>query len=326
MISNNKLRTLYIMKILQEKSSEQYTLSSKDLIAELEKYDISANRKSIYSDIDTLREFGIDIIMQEGANPGYFIASREFELAELKLLVDVVQSSKFITKKKSESLIKKISKLTNNFEAKELVRDVIIFQRAKTDNEKIYYSVDIIHQALQQAKQIKFRYREWTVKKTMRLRHSGAMYQVSPWALCWADENYYLIAYDDHAMVMKHYRVDKIIDIELLDQERIGKDVYEAFDVASFTKKTFAMFAGQDEKVTLRCREDLVGVIIDRYGTDVNIRPVDDGYFHAILSVSVSSQFYGWLTGVGENAQILEPAYVREGYVKYLRGIMTNYE
>jgi len=326
MISNNKLRTLYIMKILQEKSSESHTLSSKDLIQELEKLDITANRKSIYSDIDTLREFGVDIVMQEGANPGYFIASREFELAELKLLVDVVQSSKFLTKKKSESLIKKISKLTNNFEAKELVRDVIIFQRAKTDNEKIYYSVDMIHQALHQGKQIEFRYREWTVKKTMRLRRSGAVYQVSPWALCWADENYYLIAYDSESKGVKHFRVDKIIDITLLQEERVGKETFEAFDVASFTKKTFAMFSGHDERVTLRCREDLVGVIIDRFGTEVNIRPVDDGYFHAILSISVSSQFYGWLTGVGENAQILEPEHVRKGYQTYLERIIRQYD
>ena len=326
MASSVKLKMLYLMKILLEKTDDHHALTAADLIRELAGYDIKADRKSIYSDIDTLREFGIDIVQQKGAQPGYYIGMRDFELPELKLLVDAVQSSKFITSSKSAKLIKKLEQLTSVYDAKGLRRDVFIYNRSKTGNETIYYNVDQIHLATHSNKQIRFHYREWTVAKNMRLKKDGAAYVVSPWTLCWAEENYYLIAYVAESDSIKHYRVDKMIDIEVLAETRLGKEQFRDFDLAAFSKKTFSMFGGQDEELTMRCHNAFAGVILDRFGKDVMIRPVDEEHFHVRVPVSVSPQFFGWLTGMGHQVEVVEPMWVRTSYQEYLEQILCSYE
>ena len=321
-----KLRMLNLMKILLEKTDEKHVLSATDLDKELSAYDMSANRKTIYSDIEVLRDFGIDIIQVKGANSGYYVGSREFELPELKLLVDAVQASKFITSRKSQELIGKLESLTNKYDAQQLHRDVYIHNRPKADNETIYYNVDKLHMAMHDNKQIKFQYTEWTPQKKLTLKKDGKQYIVSPWALTWEYENYYLIAYDKNSDEIRHYRVDKIKDIELTGDKRIGKHRFQDFDVVAFTKKTFAMYGGTDENITLLCHNSLAGVILDRFGKEIIMVPTDKEYFKINIEVAVSSQFFGWVTGMGEFMEIISPPHIRETYQQYLRDILGKYK
>ena len=324
-VQNQKKKLLSLMQILKERTDENHLMSAADLCNALEEYGITAERKSIYSDIEALQDYGMDIVQKKGTNSGYYVASREFELAELKLLVDAAQASKFITKKKTEELIKKLEGLTSRYEARQLQRDVYIYNRTKAQNETIFYNVDYVHDAMNANVQIRFQYSEWTVKKELKLKKDGAFYAVSPWALTWDDENYYLIAYDAGADMIKHYRVDKMQKISLLEEKRIGREKFQEFDLAAFAKKTFGMYGGSDEHVTLRCKNHLAGVVIDRFGQDTFMIPGDDRYFKAKVLVSVSPQFFGWVTGIGDGMQILGPESVREQYKEYLTGLLEQY-
>lgn len=324
-VSQVKLRTLYIMKILREKTDEKHTMSAADIDKALHGFGMSADRRTVYNDIETLREFGMDVLQTKGTNGGYYVGSRKFELPELKLLVDAVQASKFISRKKSEELIRKLEGLASEYEARQLQRNVFIYNRPKTGNETIYYNVDQIHTAILENRQIQYQYGEWTVKKELRPKKAGAIYTVSPWSLTWDDANYYLIAYDDEADCMKHYRVDKMQRTSVTDRERVGEEQFQDFDLVEFSKKTFSMYGGHDEEVTLQCGNELIGVILDRFGTDVMIVPMTDGWFRVRVLVAVSPQFFGWVTGIGGRLRIAGPAGVQKEYVGYLKGIMEGY-
>lgn len=230
--SFQKLKIIYIMEYLLKNSDEDHAVTTSQIIAYLKSHDITAERKTIYSDIEALRDFGLDIIqVSEGNNHGYYVASRDFELPELKLLVDSVQSSKFITHKKTLSLIKKIEKLASIHSAQLLNRQVFVKNRIKTMNESIYYNVDEIHNGISSNRKIRFLYFEYNVAKERVYRHDGAYYVVSPFAMTWDDENYYMVAFDSAAGIIKHYRVDKMEKITVLDEERDGQEAYEALDV-----------------------------------------------------------------------------------------------
>lgn len=306
--SNQKLKLIYLMKILLEKTDDEHGLTLAEILTELARYDITAERKSIYADFESLRLYGLDIISeQRSKNVYYHIGSREFELPELKLLVDAVQSSKFITEKKSKQLIKKLEGFASKYEAKELHRQVYVQGRIKTMNESIYYNVDKIHQAIGQNVQIKFQYYQWNVDKEMELRHNGIFYQISPWELIWDDEYYYLVGYDSKAEIMKHFRVDKMLKISLLDEKREGKDFFDDVDMASYSKKRFGMFDGKEQTVKLECENRFAGVIIDRFGKDVSLRKTNDGHFVVNVDVAVSGQFLGWVMALGDGVRIVEP-------------------
>ena len=322
---NQKLKILCLLQILRERTDENHMMSATDLCNALKEYGISAERKSIYADIAALQDFQVDIVQKKGTNPGYYIASREFEIAELKLLVDAVQASKFVTKKKTEELIKKLEGLTSKYEARQLQRDVYIYNRTKAQNETIFYNVDYIHDAIFSNVQIQFQYSEWTVKRELKLKKNGAYYVVSPWALTWADENYYLIAYDEKADMIKHYRVDKMQKMALLQEARLGRERFQEFDLAAFAKKTFGMYGGEDAKVTLYGKNSMAGVVIDRFGQDVFMMPADEEHFKAVVTVAVSQQFFGWVTGLGNGLRIEGPQQVREKYREYLAGLLENY-
>ena len=218
--------------------------------------------------------------------------SRLFGLAELKLLVDAVQSSKFITEEKSRELIKKLGTLTSQENSKQLQREVYIYNRPKTANDAIYKNVDTIHDAMRENKQVTFHYLEWTMKKELRQRRDGRLYHASPWSLTWDDENYYLVAYDEESEKIKHYRVDKMQDIALSHDKRNGREKFRNFDLAAYAKKTFGMYGGTDTKVTLSCDEHLAGVVIDRFGKDIMMIPKEDRTFKVIVLVTVSPQFF----------------------------------
>lgn len=325
--TNQKLKLLYILKILSEQTDEEHCISTQQLIETLAGYDIKAERKSIYDDINQLIDFGYDIIqVKSRTNGGYYLAGREFELAELKLLVEVVQSSKFITLKKSRELIGKIEKLASKEEAKQLQRQVYVANRIKTANESIYYIVDDIHRAIQNNEQISFMYQEWNLEKKLVPRRDGKRYQISPWALTCKDENYYLIAHDKEEDKIKHFRVDKMGSIKILSNvKREGSALFERFDIADYANKTFSMFGGKEETVTLQFENQLIGVVLDRFGKDVPVRKRDDGHFSVRVTVAVSGQFFGWLTGLGQGALLSAPADIVEQYKQYLHEVMGNY-
>lgn len=322
---NQKIKLLYLMQMFLEETDELHSLSRKDIEERLGENGISVERKSLYSDFETLKQFGMDILYRKERPEGYYLASHDFELPELKLLVDAVQSSKFITEKKSASLIKKIEGLTSKYEAKQLQRQVFVSNRIKTMNESIYYNVDKLHAAIASNWQIQFQYTEWTVHKEMKLKRGGETYQMSPWALSWDDENYYLIAYDSKAEMLKHFRVDKMLGIQVLKEPRDGKEEFARFDLAHYAKKTFGMYAGEEETVRIRFENHLIGVVIDRFGQDVPIREDGEEHFIARVNVAVSNQFFGWLTGLGKGAIIVSPQNVVEEYQQLLEEILEKY-
>lgn len=322
---HQKLKILYILELLYEQTDERHAVRMRNIIAYLNQKGISAERKSIYRDLEMLQDFGVDILREQEYRGGYYIGSRDFELAELKLLVDAVQSSKFITQKKSRELIHKLEKLVSVYEAKQLQRQVVVTNRNKTINENIYYNIDMIYNGISGDVKIRFQYFSWNIEKEMELRRDGAFYEVSPLVLSWDDENYYLIAYDEEDKIIKHFRVDKMLKISLTRKKREGLKQFETFDIASYSKKTFGMFAGEEETVTLLCENDMIGVVIDRFGQEVKVRKADDMHFRARLHVAVSGQFYGWLCGLGEKVEIIEPAEMREKYVTYLQRIQNKY-
>ena len=324
---DTKLRLLYIWQILSEETDEDHILSAFELIGQLERrYDVKADRRSIYNDIDTLKEFGIDIVTVKGADHGYYIAGRDFELAELKVLADSVQVAKFITRKKSEELIKKLKLLTSVHQGKQLQKQITLLGRPKATNETIFYNVDAIHSAIYKNQQITFQYAEWTMKKSLSVKKGGMLYQVSPWALVWDDENYYLVAYDHAKEEERHYRVDKMKNIEVQSAPREGEKILKKFDAADFGKRTFGMFTGKDEDVVLSAPKRMVGIFLDRFGRDIMLIPDDNERFHVSLPVTVSPQFFGWLAALGSEVSIVRPASVREQFTAYIKDILHNYE
>jgi predicted DNA-binding transcriptional regulator YafY len=304
---NQKLKLLYIMRLLLEKSDERHPISTSDIIAFLEANDIAAERKSIYSDIESLRLFGMDINQVHGANGGYYVASRDFELPELKLLVDSVQSSKFITQKKTLALIKKIESLASVYEAQLLNRQVYVKNRIKNMNESIYYNVDEIHNGIVSDCKISFKYFEYSIAKERVCKHNGKKYRVSPFALTWDDENYYMIGFDSSAGIIKHFRVDKMMEIESLTEKRDGRESFESLDIGAYSGTLFGMFTGKEENVTLEFSNSLIGAVIDRFGKDIAVIPSDENHFHIRTEIAVSPQFFGWLCGFGSGVRIVAP-------------------
>lgn len=318
--ANQKLKLLYLTKIFREQTDEEHMLTIAEIIKKLSAYDFSADRKTLYTDFEELRHFGLDIISQQiGRQHYYYLGAREFELPELKLLVDSVQSAKFITAQKSQKLIKKLEGLVSKYEATQLQRQVYITGRVKTMNESIYYNVDKLHAALSADAQIQFQYYQWNVKKEMELRRGGKLYQVSPWGLMWDDEYYYLVAYDAETDKIKHYRVDKMLRIQITDQKRAGKGRYQSFNLPDYTKRIFGMFSGEETKVTLEADNSMAGVLIDRFGKDIMLIPQDGGRFRATVDVAISDQFLGWIVALG-TVKIVGP----EAVVKKMQAKVSN--
>lgn len=325
--TNQKLKLIYLIKIMLERTDEEHGLTMPEILAALEEYGVTAERKSIYNDFESLRQLEIDVIQeQQGKTYTYHVASRQFELAELKLLVDAIQSSKFITEKKSKQLIKKLESLASSYEAKQLQRQVYVSGRIKTMNESIYYNVDEIHNAIASNKKIRFQYFQWNIKKETELRKSGQFYEISPWVLSWDDENYYMIGYDSEAQKIKHYRVDKMLKSTCMDEAREGKELFESFDIAAYTRKSFGMYGGEEQSVKLEFENRLVGVVIDRFGKDIIIAPAGDNRFTIKVDVAVSDQFLGWVFALGDGAKILGPENVVEQMKKLAKKAIEKYQ
>lgn len=312
-VNKQRLKLLYLMKIFSEDTDDEHMLTLPQIIGKLKAYGVDVERKTLYQDFALLRDFGFDIIgEQTQRNYYYHIGNRPFELPELKLLVDSVQSAKFITKKKSNALIKKLEGMVSKYEARQLQRQVIITGRVKAMNESIYYNVDKLHEAIATGCQISFKYYRWNINKEMELRRDGDWYQVSPWGLMWDDENYYLVGYDAEEKKIKHYRVDKMKWIAVVDKRREGKEEFKAFNMPRYTKSLFGMYGGEEVQVTLEAENGMVGILIDRFGKDIPVKPVDADHFRTTVVVAVSDQFLGWIMALDEGVKIVGPDAVVE--------------
>ena len=322
---NQKLKLLYLREILHRETDEEHPLTLQQITELLAQKGVSAERKSLYDDLEQLRLLGEDVVTVRDTTVRYYIGERTLDMPQLRLLVDAVQSSKFITHKKSTDLIRRLESLTSRHLAGQLQRQVLVSGRIKNMNESIYYNVDNLQSAIAAERQVRFQYFDWGVDKKQHLRRNGGLYTVSPWALTWDDENYYLIAYEAASDSIRHYRVDRMLRIRQTDQPREGRQVFRQQDMAMYSRKTFGMFGGKEQPVTLWCRNAMAGIILDRFGQDTALLPAGEDAFTVRVPVVVSPPFFAWLSGFGTDMQLEAPADVIEQYRQYLTAILEGY-
>jgi len=320
---DEKLKLLHILRILQEETDEEHRIFVPRIIERLSEVGIETERKSVYRDLETLSDYGYDISHDR---TGCALLSRDFRLAELKLLVDAVQASRFITGERRAELTEKLEKLTSRHQATLLKRSVRTDEGDRNLNKSILVNIDWIHSAIAENKKISFQYFEWTPKKEQLLRHDGKRYELSPWTLVWNNENYYLLTYDEKIDAIRHFRVDKMKNIRKTQESREGFETYSRFDFSKYSSKLFGMFSGEECSVTLRCENSLAGAMIDRFGTGVSIFPHTDGYFTCVVPVIVSPNFYSWVTQFGKRVEITAPADIRNGMKSFISEIQELYK
>ncbi len=315
-----------VLDILRENTDDEHGITMPEIIEKLDAMGIQAERKSVYKDIENLQDYGYEISGDKvGGKYRYYLLDRNFELPELKLLVDAVQASKFISEKRSNELIKKIESEASKHQAKELHRQVYVANRVKTDYESVYYNIDDINYAINEDSQIEFDYFEWNMDKEMVIRENGHKTKISPWALMWDDENYYMVAFDGESETIKHYRVDKIRHINSTGKHRDGKLEFDDFDMASYAKETFGMFTGEPENVELEFDNSFIGVVLDRFGKDIMVINKGDK-FRVHVDVNLSDQFFGWIMGLNDGVKIVGPENVVEAYKKVLEKEIKKYK
>lgn len=284
----------------------------------MEQCGVGAERKSVYSDIEGLKIFGLDII---STPKGYFVGERDFELPEVKMLVDCVSASKFITEKKSEKLIKKIESLASRHEGYQLQRQVFIADRVKVANEEIYRSVDTLHDAINEKKKVVFKYFEYGTDKKKKYRNDGNDYVVSPYSLTVSDENYYLISHYPKHEALTNFRVDRMTDIRVSDEkcEKIESVMGENFSIGEYAKKVFSMYGGENVRVELLCENKMMNPIIDKFGEEVFVQKADDEHFTACVNVNISPTFFAWVFTFEGKIKITSPEKVKEQFGKMIK-------
>ena len=321
--SNQKTKLLRLCQFLLTQTDEDHPATVSQIIQELARYDIRAERKSIYDDLESLRQFGLDVQCRKGKAPGWFVGERDFELPEVKLLMDAVQSSRFITQKKSDALIRKLEGLASSHQAGQLQRQVFVSGRIKVMNESIYYNVDKLHSAIAAQKAITFKYFDYDIQRRKVFRQEGKRYVVSPYGLIWNSENYYLVAFHHAYREMRHYRVDKMTEIVVTSLDRDGKDQHPDFQLAEYGQKHFGMYGGQEVRVTLRGRKDKAQLVWDRFGQDIILVPDGEEHFTVTLPVVISPQFFGWLLGLDGSVTLAGP---KEAVAAYRRRLNAALE
>ena len=321
-----KQKILFLKELFEKETDENHGVTMKEILSFLEAKGIKAERKSIYDDIDNLTEHGMDISVRKTDNTRYMLQDRLFQIAELKLLVDAVSASRFMTRNKSLQLIKKIEQLTSVHHAKELHRQVFVDNRIKSMNESIYYSVDVIHSAIEGGFQLTFRYFEYSREREKVLRRGGREYVVTPLALLYREENYYLTAWSEDHEAIVNYRVDRMMNVNLLQEEGVKNETTLAFDPAEYLKSQFSMYSGEPEKVEIAFDNSLAKVVIDRFGNDILMVALDKTRFSITIDVELSPTFYSWIFMFGTNARILSPESVRSRYIGMIAGIKDSYD
>lgn len=319
---NQKLTLLYILDYLERESDEAHPVNADRLIAMLADHRIKVERKTIYSDIAALQDYGVDIVTRRGKGGGYYIASRIFELPELKLLIDAVQSSRFLTLRKSRELIDKLCRQCNRHEASLMHRDLVIDRRVKSMNETIYYNVDAIQDAIARNRQIRFRYFDWNLDGNRKYRDRD--YQASPYGLCQDNENCYLLAHSERHGVT-HYRVDRMTDIDIISDARIPCPELSGANLITHANQLFQMYSGETQRVKLRFHRSLINVVVDRFGKDTMMIPDGDDHFVFTVDIAVSPLFLSWVIGFGSKAQILHPRSVADQCAELCMEVMNQY-
>jgi len=320
---NQKLKIFYILDYLQRNSHQDHPVRAAELLSMLERqHNIICDRKTVYSDIAALQDYGVDIVSIPGKNGGYYIASRNFELPELKLLIDAVQSSRYLTAKKSRELIEKLCNQCSVHDAQLMRRDVLVSGRVKSMNETIYYNVDSIQEAIAQNKQITFRYFDWGLDGKRKYREKG--YVASPYGLCQDNENCYLLAHSPRHGVTS-YRVDRMTDIQVTADPRTPCPELTGKALTEHANRLFQMYAGDAANVKLRFHRSLTNVVIDRFGRDTMLIPDGEDHFNFTVKVAISPMFLSWVIGFGAKAKILYPQSVVDACKALCMEAMSQY-
>jgi len=320
--ANQKRKLLILARFLLERSDEDHPISRQEMQEELSRWGLTAERKSLYDDMEQLQELGLDVQGRRGRGGGWYIGAREFELAELKLLVDAVQSSRFLTRRKSDALIRKLEGLTSVHQARQLQRQVYVDRRVKTMNESIFYNVDRLQGAIAGNWVVTFRYFEYNARRERVFRREGARYKLTPYGLIWDSENYYLAGWDELRKEVRHYRVDKMADINVTGLKGHPRGDWTA---EGYTRRHFGMFSGTPCQLRLRCEDRLAGVVIDRFGLEASLVPDGEGYFTATLDLVVSPPLWGWLFGLGPGVEVLGPDWAAREFAQRLEQVAAMY-
>ena len=325
--TNQKLRLLYMKDILEEHTDENHGIPRAEFERHLEAKGVEKpTRKTFYDDLDALEDYGMDI-EREDYGKSYRLLSREFDLPQIKLIIDAIQSSKSIPEKMTQEIIDKMEKLCSHYQAKELHRNVIVSGRVKTINQGAQNNIDHIHAAISEDAQISFKYFDYDVEMKPRYRKKGERYIVSPYALVYSDENYYLLAYSAENQQIRNYRVDRMEGVKgIAKSVREGKEAFAAIDMAKYQKYTFGMYSGEVKDVSMVFTNDIMSAVIDRFGRDIIVHHEDKDHFKISVAVAVSPQFYGWVFGLGKKVRIVAPEDVRQGYLDMMDGIKERYE
>ena len=322
-MANKKLKLLYLARFLQRETDEQHPKTVQDMIRYLADCDIPAERKSIYDDLHLLELYGMDIQTDKSKHFGYFLGERDFQLPELKMLIDVVQASPFLTQRKSMELIGKLEHLASRYEASEIRRQVYVMHRVRTNNETLYYTVDGISTAINKNRQVAFRYFDWTADGGKAYRRDGQEYVINPVALC-VDRYYYLVAYDSETATYRHYRLDRMSGLHMLDTPR--PPLPEHFDLGEYTKTIFDMFNGETVSVRLELDKTLLNAAVDRFGSDAMFHDSGDGKLQLTAPVELGPTFFGWLFQFSDHIRLLAPQSAVDRFTDWCRKVLTCYE
>lgn len=321
-LMTKKSRILYLLKFLYEHSDEDNPVSSKDIIEHLTKQGFEIHRTTIGSDIAQLLEIGIDVVTLRSSPNRYFIGQRRLELMETKMLIDAVSASKFLTEKKSVALIKKIETLTSSAKARELHRGIDISRTIKPTNEKIYYTLDTIVNAIQNKHWIAFRYFEYTPDKEHVYKYDGYIYEVCPYTTFWRDDRYYVMGYSKKHEKVAVFRVDRLDHTAVCLHPWLAPPI--DFDPTTCANEIFEMFDGEVVIVELKCDNELMDIVVDKFGEDVDVIRIDTDNFKATVSVRISPRFYGWVFGFADRVKILSPETVRCEYIEIAKSIVAS--
>lgn len=321
-MTSQKNRLMSLLEMLNCETDEEHPITVAEIIDYLNTEGFTATRKTVAKDIDTLLAHGVDVVCNKRRQNQYFIGDRTFELPELTLLVDAVQAAKFISVKQSQTLIEKLSTLTSVHNANRLNRQLYVEKQVKSANEKLFYTVDILQTAIQAKRQVQFQYYEYTADKKKVLKHDGKVYNFSPYALMWNNDSYYVLGYSEsHNKVVK-FRLDRMTTPKLTELAVAPKP--KDFRVEEYCKSVFQMFDEKTRTITLRCENCLMKSLIDRFGIKIKTEIIDEKHFTAVLDVSVSPTFFGWVVGFGGRMAIAAPEDVKERYVELLEGIVEK--
>ena len=324
--TNQKLKLYYLAKIMVMHTDAMHGLTMSQIKEELETYGITADRKSLYDDMEALGLFGIDIVgEQDGKYYIYYVVKKGFELEDLKLLLDAVWSSKYVTEKKANELTRKLTGLVSEYEAADLKRQTQAVGRIKNMNESIYAALDEIHWAMSNNHQVEFEFMQWNLQKKQE-RKGEDLCIVSPWAVIWADETCYLIAYDEEDKEIKQFNMDKIQKVESLEAKRNGKDNFKQFDLATASKTAFSVYGGNNEKVKLRFNIEKLDAVLDKFGKESECKSAGKGFVEATVDVAVNDGFYGWMFANGKEVKIVSPKKVKDEFREKLRETLEQFD